>query len=282
MSPEIEVLANRIAAQVRPGTPRVIGINGAQGSGKSTLAARLRHPLEHRHSKRTVILALDDFYGTRAQRAALARSVHPLLITRGVPGTHDVELMSRTLARLRRLRAGQSLRLPRFVKAQDDRAPGDGGELVAGPVDVVLFEGWCVGTPPQSPEDLAEPINRLEAEEDRDGRWRRYVNDQLAGPYAGLFAALDGLVFLQAPGFDVVHRWRLEQEAGNAAATPGAAHVMDADALERFIAHYERLTRQALRVLPRRADVTLELDEQRRCLAMRDRNGVVLSDDGAT
>jgi D-glycerate 3-kinase len=186
-----------------------------------------------------------------------------------VPGTHDVELLSRTLDRLRHLETGRTLRLPRFVKAQDDRAPDEGGEPVAGPVDVVLFEGWCVGTPPQRAADLAEPINRLEADEDRDGRWRRHVNAQLAGPYARVFEGLDHLVFLQAPAFEVVHRWRLEQEAGNAKAAPGSAHVMDADALERFIAHYERLTRHALETLPSRADVVFELDAERRPRAVR-------------
>ncbi|MGH8517079.1 MAG: kinase, partial [Panacagrimonas sp.] len=135
------------------------------------------------------------------------------------------------------------------------------------------FEGWCVGTPPQTPGELLAPINRLEAEEDRDSCWRRYVNAQLATTYTRLFARLDGLVFLQAPGFEVVHRWRLQQEAGNAAAAPDGAHVMSAADLERFIAHYERLTRHALRVLPDRADVVIELDPERRPLAVRYRNG---------
>jgi D-glycerate 3-kinase len=266
---EIEGLARWIAARVQPPSTLILGINGAQGSGKSTLAGRLRHQLRQEHALDAVVLAIDDFYLTRAERSALAGSIHPLLMTRGVPGTHDVELLSRTLDRLRHLETGRTLRLPRFVKAQDDRAPDEGGEPVAGPVDVVLFEGWCVGTPPQRAADLAEPINRLEADEDRDGRWRRHVNAQLAGPYARVFEGLDHLVFLQAPAFEVVHRWRLEQEAGNAKAAPGSAHVMDADALERFIAHYERLTRHALETLPSRADVVFELDAERRPRAVR-------------
>lgn len=269
ISPELEGLACWIAAQVRPGAPLIVGINGAQGSGKSTLAARLRHQLDQAHAQRAVVLSLDDCYATRVQREALARSVHPLLITRGAPGTHDVALASRLLQRLRTLGADASLRLPRFVKARDDRAPEDEGQVVTGPIDVVLFEGWCVGTPPQTNQELVAPVNRLEADEDRDGRWRRHVNAQLATDYARLFASLDRLVFLQAPGFEVVHAWRLQQEIDNAAAAPGAARVMDAAALERFIAHYERLTRHALRVLPQRADVVFELDARRRIEAVR-------------
>lgn len=262
----IEALGRWIAAQVAPGRPKVVGINGAQGSGKTTLAERLRHLLAHDHRVRAVVLSLDDFYLPRGQRERLARSVHPLLATRGVPGTHDVELLSRVLDDLR---AGRSPRLPCFVKAEDDRGPPDARAPVDGPVDVVLFEGWCVGTPPQEAHELAVSINALEAEEDRDGRWRAYVNDQLAGPYALVFGALERLVFLQAPGFEVVHGWRLEQEAGNAAAVEGATRVMDAAALQRFIAHYERLTRHALRVLPARADVVIALDERRRPTSVR-------------
>lgn len=264
--PGVEALARWISAQVRPGTPLTVGINGAQGSGKTTLAERLRHALEREHTRRMAVLSIDDFYATRAQREALSQSVHPLLLTRGVPGTHDVALIDQVL---RDLRAGHSVQLPRFVKAQDDRAPDGSGEVVTGPVDVVLFEGWCVGTPPQAADELQVAVNRLESEEDADGRWRRHVNDRLATEYARLFERLDRLVFLQAPGFEVVHRWRLEQEIGNAAAAPGAAHVMDSVALERFIAHYERLTRHALRVLPSQADVVIELDDRRRPRTLR-------------
>ena len=261
-------LSQWVARQARPGRTLVVGINGAQGSGKSTLAARVQQQLEH-HGQRTAVLSLDDFYLTRAQREELARTVHPLLATRGVPGTHDVGLARRTLERLRDLRDGESLRLPRFVKAQDDRSPEEDWPTCSGPFDVVLFEGWCVGTPPQAADELATPVNALEADEDADGRWRAYVNMQLATGYPALFALLDRLVVLRAPGFEVVHGWRLEQEAGNAAASPGAAHVMTSIALERFIAHYERLTRHALRVLPASADVVLDLDARRRVTAAR-------------
>ena len=269
-APDVVVeLAHWIAAQVQPGRTLIVGLNGAQGSGKSTLAARLRQLLQQVHGHTTCVVSIDDFYATRAQREVLARTVHPLLRTRGVPGTHDIGLALRVLERLRGLGSSESLRLPRFIKAQDDRAPEGTGERVSGPIQIVLLEGWCVGTPPQDMADLAEPINRLEAEEDRDAVWRRHVNAQLGAGYASLFASLDRLVVLQAPAFEVVHRWRLQQEADNAAAAPDGAHVMDPPALERFIAHYERLTRHALRVLPDRADVLIELDPERRPLAVR-------------
>jgi D-glycerate 3-kinase len=235
----------------------VIGFNGSQGSGKSTLAARLCGLLLQRHGLHAVVLALDDLYLTRAQREALARQVHPLLRTRGVPGTHDLEL-GRSL--LDDLCSGGRPRLPRFVKLRDEGAPEAEWTAPPHPADLVLFEGWCVGTPAQAPEALAVPANQLEAREDGDGRWRRWVNERLALDYPRLFAPIERLVFLQAPDFDSIFRWRLEQEGKNLQAGGGTA--MDEAALRRFIQHYERLTRHALAVLPQRADVLVELGPQ--------------------
>src|SRR5689334_11864372 len=109
MRPYALGLAQWIASKVRPGRLLTIGINGAQGSGKSTLAALLHDLLEDGAGLRTVVLSIDDFYRTRAERQGLAREVHPLLETRGVPGTHDVALARHVLARLRELGRGESL-----------------------------------------------------------------------------------------------------------------------------------------------------------------------------
>ena len=98
----------------------VLGLNGAQGTGKSTLARLLRALLGRLYRMRVAILSLDDLYLTAAERVRRAEVIHPLLATRGVPGTHDVDLGLRTI---RALREGKPLALPRFDKARDDRAP---------------------------------------------------------------------------------------------------------------------------------------------------------------
>ncbi len=137
---------------------------------------------------------------------------------------------------------------------------------MTGPVRLVIFEGWCVGTPPQDEAALAAPMNALEREEDPEGRWRRAANVALAGPYAGLFARLDALVLLRVPDFEAVLQWRRQQERELRARTSGG---MDDAALVRFVAHYERLTRHALAVLPARADVDVALDADHRVAAIR-------------
>jgi D-glycerate 3-kinase len=239
--------------------PVVIGLCGSQGSGKTTLAKAVLEACAAR-GLRGAALSIDDLYLTHAERQELARTVHPLLATRGVPGTHDVALGLSVLSALER---GQAVALPRFDKARDDRAPKAEWPQSPAGCEVLVLEGWCVGARPQPEGDLGAPVNSLEAAEDPDGLWRRYANRALAGPYQELFERIDRLVLLAAPGFGVVHQWRLEQERELASSVPDA-EPMDEAAIARFISHYERLTRYILNEMPARADLVIRLDEERR------------------
>jgi len=233
---------------------RLIGISGAQGTGKSSLAEYLCEALEREHGKRACILSLDDFYLTRNERRVLADTVHPLLATRGVPGTHDV---ARLAATIRELLAGSaSVRLPVFDKALDDRSPQDRPAPVA--PDILLLEGWCIGARAQTAPELAEPINTLETEQDPDGRWRHWVNEQLTRHYTPVYDSLDALLLLKPPGFEAVLDWRTLQEHKLIAAT--GKGMTDAE-VKAFISHYERLTRVCIDHLPAVADVLVELDD---------------------
>lgn len=251
-------LADRIGDLWVDKQPVLIGINGAQGSGKTTLC-RFLEVLLVEHNLRSVTLSLDDLYLTRAERRVLAANEHPLFATRGVPGTHDVALGE---AILDDLLAGRTAALPRFDKAADDRA--DVRRLVEPPIDVVLLEGWCVGAAPQPAEALREPVNRLEAEEDPVGEWRREVNRRIATDYAGLFARIDLLVMLEVETFEAVRANRKRQEDKLALASPGGAAIMDDTTLDRFLMHYERLTRWMLEEMPARADVVIEIGADQR------------------
>jgi D-glycerate 3-kinase len=241
----------------------VVGLCGAQGSGKSTAAAALCEILE-REQLPAVALSIDDFYLPRAERVALAHNVHPLLVTRGVPGTHDVELAQATIDSLAE---SEPTLLPSFDKAVDDRRPRSQWRLCQGPMRVLILEGWCVGALPQTAAALAKPVNALERDEDADGRWRGYVNDALTTRYPALFNRLSPLVLLAAPSFEVVQAWRSEQEhkLREKLAREGgdASRVMSDAAIARFISHYERVTRHILAEMPQRADHVISLDEQR-------------------
>ncbi|MEO7064420.1 MAG: kinase [Dokdonella sp.] len=241
-------------------TVSLIGLTGLQGSGKSTFARQLARAANAR-GVATEVLALDDFYLGRRERVRLAREVHPLLATRGVPGTHDLDLLRRTLRELARANAQRPARIPRFDKGRDTRLPPSRWRPVAISPRLVLLEGWCVGVPAQATNALARPLNDLERDEDSDGRWRRWVNRQLADGYTRLWRQMHGLILLEAPDFAVVSDWRNEPERTLRAG--GAPCAMDRAALRRFVMHYERLSRHALRALPARADLRILLRDDR-------------------
>lgn len=254
-NPLAERLADRIVtAWAAARRPILVGLCGPQGAGKSTLAGAVRQALAAR-GRSSVVLSIDDVYLTRAERMRLADQVHPLLAVRGPPGTHDIALADAVLDALLQ---GAPVRLPRFDKGRDDRRADQ--TLVAGPTDVILFEGWCVGARPQAANALAAPVNALERDADPHGVWRAYVNRALAGPYQALFDRLDLYLLLQPPSFDVVVGWRRQQEAELRQRT--GAGMSDAE-VARFVQHYERLSRHIAREAPARADVVVSLDETR-------------------
>ena len=250
----------------------LIGVNGSQGSGKSTVAALLKELLAQNFGLQAITLSIDDFYLTREARLALAGQIHPLFATRGVPGTHDVVLMCKTLQQL--TRENSEVSIPRFDKARDDRYPEREWDRVSAPFDVVIVEGWCLGTPAQPDEDLRKPVNDLEAREDPDGSWRRYVNQQLGGRYQDIFQLMDLWIMLQAPSFECVYQWRLEQEAKLAdkllesqQENSSRNRAMTASQIYRFIQHYQRLTEHSLQQLPGRVHYLFSLDADRRIVA---------------
>lgn len=266
MTASLETLAAGVARWLNDvPRPLILGLCGSQGSGKSTLAEQLV-AWAAEGGRRAAVLSIDDLYLGKAARARLAREVHPLLATRGVPLTHDV---ARGCAILDAAKAGKPFDLPRFDKASDE--PLARTVRVDPPLDLLIFEGWCVGARPEDASALAEPVNDLERREDPGGTWRRAVNGALGGAYQDLFARIDRLVLLAAPGFDVVHQWRAEQERDLrqrlAAQARSPALAMSDDEIGRFVQHYERITRAILREMPGRADLTLRLDHERRLIA---------------
>ena len=174
-------------------------------------------------------VSLDDFYLGKAERQTLASEVHPLLVTRGVPGTHHTAEIAQVLSVYQQQ---QSCPLPVFDKGQDDRA----GSRQGAP-GILVFEGWCLGVQPQSAAELQAPVNSLESQEDDRGVWRSWVNEQISLRYLELWQSIDFWVYLVPPSFQQVVEWRSQAERG---ITPELQ--MSAPQLQRFIAHYQRLT----------------------------------------
>lgn len=254
----IDRIGRLIAAGSRTGVgPPLIAIVGAQGSGKTTLARAAAERFGG------VQISIDDVYLTRAQREAMAEDVHPLFLTRGPPGTHDLRLLGRLIKALSTARPDDKVLIPDFDKRDDDRRPIRDWRIFVGRPRAILIDAWCLGALPEDEVALAAPINALERERDADGAWRRAVNGFVAGPYAEFATRFDAVVFLKAPGFEVVLDWRSQQEADllqvDPARLPGAERRRLAD----FIQYFERITRRMLAggVI---ADETVPLDRHRR------------------
>ncbi|WP_100641521.1 kinase [Alteromonas facilis] len=242
--------------------PFYVGINGAQGSGKSTLSQYLVEYLSQEKQLSVVALSLDDFYLSKSDRLAMSVKIHPLLKTRGVPGTHDVSLLQKTLKQL-----GEygTVSLPKFDKSTDDPYSVLEWPVVNAPVDVVIFEGWCWGAEPQPSTALAYAVNSLEKEHDGLGVWREYVNSALRQQYVPLQNMMNYWVMLKAPDFDCVSTWRLEQEnkLRQKVSPEKATTLMDETQVKAFVSYFERLTRHILDTLPERANCVFELDNKR-------------------
>lgn len=252
IDPKFPEALTRIAEAVIEGECRTVSVAGAQGSGKTTLAGLLTTLLSEISGKRVTGLSIDDFYLTRSERQRLAKEIHPMLATRGVPGTHDMKRMRQVI---QGLLGGQSMALPVFSKARDDRETEPRQQS---PVDMLVLEGWCWGAVPQSVDDLNSPVNALEADQDPERHWRRWVNEQLASDDYQQAFNNDYRVFLAVPSMASVMRWRWQQEQSIAGQ---GTSVMNEDQVRSFIMYYERISTHMLHTVPSMADLVIRLAE---------------------
>lgn len=253
------------------GKPIIVAINGCQGSGKSTLTEYLKGYLESKHGLQVANLSLDDFYYSQSERSSLSEKIHPLFKTRGVPGTHDIKLARKVIEQL--MSGNEKTKIPRFDKSTDNPYPINNWPELMAPVDIVIFEGWCLGAEHQITSMLQKPVNSLESEQDPLGVWRQYVNQQLKSIYEPLYSDIDYWIMLKAPSFENVYTWRLEQEQKLAELSTGSGKgIMSEQQIASFIQYYQRLTEHMLNTLPRKSDVVFELNSQRQILARIDKD----------
>ncbi|WP_444997622.1 hypothetical protein [Aliikangiella sp. IMCC44359] len=248
-------------------SPLLVGLNGPQGSGKSTLAEVFKLILKYQFNLNCIHFSIDDIYKTRQQRQQLSEKTHPLFITRGVPGTHDIYLGLSTLKQLKQTDFSKTVTIPRFSKALDDRMPASQWQHVLYKPDIIIFEGWCVGSKPQEQQQLIQPINQLEAQKDSNLTWRKAVNQYLDNDYQRLFKQIDFFIYLAANNFDNVYQWRQEQEYKLfnklQQKNKKSSRVMNDKELKYFMQHFERITLHNFKTLPQIADYIIYLSEDR-------------------
>jgi len=239
---------------------RIIGLSGGQGAGKSTITQIIKIILETKYNLRVVYFSIDDFYKKKSERIKMSKKIHPLFKTRGVPGTHDVGLIKKIFKNLIK-KNFKPLAIPLFDKSKDDRFPKKKWQKIKKQPEVIIFEGWCVGAKPQRKNYLKKSINILERKHDINLIWRSRVNYELQNEYASIFNKINRLIFLRVPSFECVYKWRLLQEKKLQLTSKGKK-IMSPIQIKNFIMYYERITKQMLIDLTKKAYAVLYLDKK--------------------
>jgi len=234
---------------------------GGQGSGKTTISSILSIILKKYFKLNVFIISIDDFYKTRKDRKILSKKKHPLLMTRGVPGTHDINLMLNFFQKIK-TKKFNNLQIPKFNKAVDDRCKKNLWYKLKSRPDVIIFEGWCVGAKAQTTNQLKKPINSLEKVHDQSAKWRSYVNNQLKTKYKTLFKQLDGLLYLKAKNFNLLRQWRLKQERKLWVQTENKKNlkIMSSGDVINFMQTYQRITQQMFKDAIKSSSIIMNLN----------------------
>ncbi|MBD1156802.1 uridine kinase [Pelagibacterales bacterium SAG-MED20] len=252
-----------IAKKAYKKKPLIIGLAGGQGSGKTTISSILTLILKKYFKLNVFKISIDDFYKTRKDRKLLSQNKHPLLMTRGVPGTHDIELILKFFKKIKS-KNFKNITVPKFNKAIDDRFKKELWFKVKSKPDVIIFEGWCVGAKAQTNKQLKIPINSLERVYDQGIKWRSHVNNQLKTKYKALFDQLDGLLYLKAKNFDILRNWRLKQERKLWVQTKNKKNlkIMSSGDVINFMQTYQRITQQMLKDAIKNSSIIMNLNNK--------------------
>ncbi|KAF3062219.1 putative kinase mug58 [Daldinia childiae] len=203
-----------------PTRPFIIGLNGVQGAGKTTLVKALASKLQNDEGLQTLVCSIDDFYLRHEDQKALAES-HPdnlLVQVRGEPGTHDMNLAQNFFTALCK---GQPVKIPQYDKSaysgQGDRVPESQWETINGPgqpkIQVVIFEGWCVGFRHLSPVEVSLKWNSPSRTLHRHPlEHLNFINERLRD-YDVITDTFNAFIHIDAEDTEWVYDWRLEQEA---------------------------------------------------------------------
>ena len=242
----------------KKGKTLFLGLSGGQGSGKTTVTGILKIILKKFFKRRMHVSSIDDFYKTLEERNKMSYAIHPLLRIRGVPGTHDINLIKKFFNLIKK-KNFKRIKLPKFDKSIDDRLKKKYWSFVKKRPEIVILEGWCVGAKPQLNSLIRKPVNILEKYEDRDLIWRKYVNAKLKKEYKNLFAMIDYFIFMKIPNFDMVFKWRFLQESKLKKRSHLKRKKMSFYQIKRFIMFYQRITLQMVKDLSKSASVVMLL-----------------------
>jgi D-glycerate 3-kinase len=250
-----------ISEKVDKKRPYFVGLAGGQGTGKTTISSLIRIILIKYFKLKVFRISIDDFYKTRKERISLSKRIHPMLLTRGVPGTHDINMMLSFFKKVKNKKF-KRLKLPTFNKAIDDRSNKKSWYELNEKPDVVIFEGWCVGAKSETNNTLKKTINSMEKTKDQKKIWRKYVNYQLKSKYKNLYSQLNCLIYLKAKNFNLLQKWRLKQERKLwiKSKMKSNSKIMSKGDVINFMQTYQRITQNMFRYMPKYASIIFNLN----------------------
>ena len=237
-----------------------IMIAGSQGSGKSSLSKLIKLYLEKFCYKSVVIISMDDFYLSKNQRTQLSKNIHPLFLTRGVPGTHDLELMNKKIGQI--FNKEFPIYLPIFDKVLDTRKRTYKKVLKA---DVIIFEGWCAGAHPVDQNYLQKNFNNLEKHEDKNFIWRNSYNHYL-NEYQKIFSQFNFFIYFQFNQWDHVLNWKYKQELELRDKKKDLALKKY---LKDFIQYYEKVSKWMHLKVPKYCNILIKLDAHQKIKSIK-------------
>ena len=251
-----------ISSKAKSRKPFFLGLVGGQGTGKTTTSSILEIILKKYFNLSVFKISIDDFYKTRKDRLNLSKKIHPLLMTRGVPGTHDINIMLDFFKRSKN-RKFKPFKLPKFNKAVDDRCKKNQWYTLKKRPDVIIFEGWCVGAKAEKNSTLKKSINSMEKSKDTKLIWRKYVNNELKSKYKKLYDQLDCLIYLKAQSFSLLQKWRLIQEKKLWLKNKNKKtknKIMTKEDVLSFMQTYQRVTQNMFKFAPKYASIVFNLN----------------------
>ena len=228
---------------------------GSQGIGKSSFINIISKTIEKFYNKRILLLSLDNYYLSKKERLLLSEKKHKLLITRGVPGTHNIEKLVKNINQFNK--GKYPITIPLFDKLTDDKSKSI---KMKTKFDILFLEGWCCGSSEIPKKILYKNINNLEKIKDPKYQWRNFYNNKLKMEYKKLFKLFDELIFLKTSSFDNVFKWRFKQERYNQSKNKKSKR-MSADEIKIFIQHYEKLTKWMLKDLNKKAQIVIKFEK---------------------
>ena len=250
-----------IANKLNKKSPLIIGLAGGQGAGKTTISSILSLILKKYFKLNVFKISIDDFYKTRNERKKLSEITHPLLMIRGVPGTHDYKTIKDFFKKVKKKKF-YHLTLPRFDKSRDDRFQKKLWYKINSKPDVIILEGWCVGAKAQKKSELVRSINSLEKAKDPDLVWRNYVNIQLKRHYKNLFKQINEIIYLRANNFKMLQKWRIKQEKilWLKSKNKRNLRIMNRGDIINFMQTYQRITQKMIKDVPKYASIIMKLN----------------------